>query len=893
VCRGMNLTGMSYLSMLRAGFHLWQFGLVSMPHPVGTHHSIPWELGMLQHSFGRFIAPIFLVFAVPPGLIAQGPATAENDVLLRTGYVTSPERGLNSRGRSSLPKDSLEAAWLGGELQLPVADQAESPSAAELAPWKKIEVDENGNFTGRELAAGWLVSYVEVPDEGIWLLSAQGHSNVRINGIARVGDIYSNGMTELPVLLKAGKNTLIFAGSRGRIAARLRPVEKKLALSLRDTTFPHVIRGESEPLWGALMVVNSTNENQSGLRLRVNGDGFEETVVNVPVLPPLGIRKIGFSVTPIADSAVFANRETNSAKLKIDLLPQPTLDKKAIIELDTVEITLGVRDAIQHHRRTFVSQIDGSIQYYGVVPPVEGSLKSDERPALFLTLHGAGVEGEGQAACYSPKPNGYVIAPTNRRVFGFDWEDWGRWDALEVLDQAARRFQTNPRRTYLTGHSMGGHGSWHIGSLFPERFAAIGPSAGWISFSSYAGGSSTASEDPITQMLRRGVSASDTLARVHNMATQGVYILHGDADDNVPVGQARTMREELAKFHPDFVYKEQPGAGHWWGNACVDWPAMFSFFDSHQLPEPEQVNRIDFSTPAPHVSSGSYWAQLQSQHHQSLLSRMELQLDRGKRYLSGKTTNVRGLKLNLEQMKSPENVGDNAVLTIDIDGSKLENIAIAGKQSLCLERNESGWSVVEEDHNPFHKTGRNGSFKEAFNHRFILVYGTGGGPEENEWMLSRARYDAETFWYRGNGSVDIVSDQEWKGFAEENRSVIVYGNASVNEAWKELLVDSPIALERGEWRIPGEASVSDVAVLMVRPRPGSEVASVGAIGGTNLRSMRSTNRIPIFSSGTGYPDVLIVSPDYLERGAEAVVLTGYFGHDWSFELGEWVRNEEK
>jgi hypothetical protein len=57
--------------------------------------------------------------------------------------------------------------------------------------------------------------------------------------------------------------------------------------------------------------------------------------------------------------------------------------------------------------------------------------------------------------------------------------------------------------------------------------------------------------------------------------------------------------------------------------------------------------------------------------------------------------------------------------------------------------------------------------------------------------------------------------------------------------------------------------------------------------------MRSTNRIPIFSSGTGYPDVLIVSPDYLERGAEAVVLTGYFGHDWSFELGEWVRNEEK
>jgi hypothetical protein len=206
-----------------------------------------------------------------------------------------------------------------------------------------------------------------------------------------------------------------------------------------------------------------------------------------------------------------------------------------------------------------------------------------------------------------------------------------------------------------------------------------------------------------------------------------------------------------------------------------------------------------------------------------------------------------------------------------------------------LERKETGWSIVEEDRNSAHKTGRNGNFKEAFNHRFVLVYGTGGNPEENEWMLARARYDAETFWYRGNGSVDVVSDQEWKGVAEQNRSVIVYGNASINAAWKELLVDSPVAVERGSLRVPGEASGSESAVLMIRPRPGSDVASVGAIGGTNIRSMRSTNRIPIFSSGTGYADLLIVSPDYLEKGIEAVPLTGYFGHDWSFESGEWSR----
>src|SRR5262249_29261570 len=97
------------------------------------------------------------------------------------------------------------------------------------------------------------------------------------------------------------------------------------------------------------------------------------------------------------------------------------------------------------------------------------------KPALFLTLHGAGVEAIGQADAYAPKTWGHLVAPTNRRPFGFDWEDWGRLDAMEVLELARKELGTDPQRTYLTGHSMGGHGVWHLGATFPDRFAAIGP----------------------------------------------------------------------------------------------------------------------------------------------------------------------------------------------------------------------------------------------------------------------------------------------------------------------------------------------------------------------------------------------------------------------------------
>ena len=58
------------------------------------------------------------------------------------------------------------------------------------------------------------------------------------------------------------------------------------------------------------------------------------------------------------------------------------------------------------------------------------------------------------------------------------------------------------------------------------------------------------------------------------------------------------------------------------------------------------------------------------------------------------------------------------------------------------------------------------------------------------------RFDAETFWYRGNGSVDIVSDARFLESGREqefrDRNVIVYGHAESNGTWPVLLGESPV-----------------------------------------------------------------------------------------------------
>ncbi len=155
-----------------------------------------------------------------------------------------------------------------------------------------------------------------------------------------------------------------------------------------------------------------------------------------------------------------------------------------------------------------MSGIDRSVQYFGVVPmaagdPARSVQTPGAKPALVLTLHGAGVEGIGQARAYKPKDWAVIVAATNRRPYGFDWEDWGRLDALEVLGEARRLFGTDPARTYLTGHSMGGHGTWQIGATVPGPWAAIAPSAGWHSFSSYGGGAAFKDPSPVEKMLLR------------------------------------------------------------------------------------------------------------------------------------------------------------------------------------------------------------------------------------------------------------------------------------------------------------------------------------------------------------------------------------------------------
>jgi len=809
---------------------------------------------------------------------------------------------IGSYGRAALPTDLLAWQLAQGTMAEPRVGTVIGKNAKgdDLA-WAAVEAGKDGAIENRALAGGYLFIVVNSDAARTMILDATGFYEAWINWELRGGEKYGADYLRDPVRLAKGRNVMLFRCERGRLKGRLYEPPAAISFTDKDMTLPDLIIGEAGPVWAGLRLINATGERLERVEIITRaGDKESRTSVETSVAP-FFTQKLAVRLD------VMTPREEGTVKIEIRARAKAG---RRTIETPPFPLELKVVAATSHHSRTFVSPTDGSVQYFGVAPLVPagpastGTGSAPAKPALVLTLHGAGVEGIGQARAYKPEDWCWIVAATNRRPYGFDWEDWGRLDALEVLDEATRLYDPDPARIYLTGHSMGGHGTWQVGASVPGPWAAIAPSAGWRSFTSYGGGVTYKDATPVEKMLLRANDPSETVELARNFLHYGIYILHGDQDDNVPVTEARFMRELLGKFHPDFAYYERPGAGHWWGNECVDWPPLFEFLREHARPADGDVKRVEFVTANPGIASRSRWVEVLSQIKPLAYSRVAIERDEAGRMFKGTTENVERLAVDLLPLAAAAaKDGGGAVgsaagskegdtLAIELDGSKIEAPRTAEMTRIYLERSEKGWALIPTPSLALKGPHRSGGFKDAFRHRFVFVYGTRGDDAEDFRAFNKARCDAETFWVRGNAGVEILPDTAFDPAKFTDRSVILYGNADTNGAWAKLLAGSPVEIRNGRARV-GEKRYTgkDYAAYFVRPRFGSDTASVGVVAWTGPAGWVAASPVQHFVSGAGFPDLLFFSAETLRSGTSGVRAIGWFGDDWSLERGDIVWND--
>ena len=808
-----------------------------------------------------FIGLIFSLcltgFAAEPHIFRSGLALSQSHNYSRTAVYTDQVAHLLSSGNFKTPSAN-DAAFVNAQ-GVPVN-------------WTEINAGADNRFRDRSLGAGYLYLTYNADREQNALLHISGNNMVYVNGEPRGGDLNADGFHYLPIKLKKGLNGFIVRGSRssaGGIFAELVFDNTPLFINPKDPTLPIIVTGHKENIdkMGAVVVVNNTEKWQKNLQIRCILAGKERTA-GLPAIPPMTVRKVRFDMDA---SAIAAKGRRNVAQLEL-------MDKGKVVHVETVNIE-SVSEG-EDYCETFISRIDGSVQYYAVSPQLAGGASP---PALFLSVHGAGVEAINQARAYESKPEGVLVAPTNRRPRGFNWEDWGRIDGMEVFAIAKKRFSPDPARIYLTGHSMGGHGTWFLGAHYAGQWAAIAPCAGYPTLMTYGsadGPVPSEARNEIEKILLQASNASNVIEMAGNYNSAGVYIFHGDSDRTVSVQFARQMRDLLSKTTKDLNYYEYPGGSHWWSNESVDWQPLFDYFGWHTIPSGNKVNIIDFTTANPAISSQHYWVSVLQQQQPLKYSRIKLSRSTDGKTIGGTTENIALLSLALDNLKN----GDALQLTLD--GQEITFVAKSDNDVLYLRRAQTGgWQTVGAPLTVKEKSAtRNGTFKEPFDNRMVYVYGTTGTKEENAWSFNKARYDAEIWYYRGNGAVDIVPDKDFKPADYPDRGVILYGNASTNAAWKSLLNDCPIQAIKGQLQVGDKTYTGNhIAAYFMWPRADSRTAGIAVVCGTGIEGMKAADANQYFTGGSGFPDFMIFSSKIMLQGLDGILEAGFFDNNWSLK----------
>lgn len=178
----------------------------------------------------------------------------------------------------------------------------------------------------------------------------------------------------------------------------------------------------------------------------------------------------------------------------------------------------------------------------------------------------------------------------------------GDSDVLHAIAEAKRLFNVDDDRVYLTGDSMGGWGTWNVGTRHPDLFAAIAPVFGGSDYHVDLSEEDLAKLTPLDRFINEKDSS---WAMADGLLNTPIFVHHGDADQSVKVDYSRWGVRMLQRWGYNVRYHEYPGRIHEAllnnsnANLSIEW-----FLQYRRNPNPSHV-RI---RSAELRNASAYWA---------------------------------------------------------------------------------------------------------------------------------------------------------------------------------------------------------------------------------------------------------------------------------------------
>ncbi len=198
---------------------------------------------------------------------------------------------------------------------------------------------------------------------------------------------------------------------------------------------------------------------------------------------------------------------------------------------------------------------DRNIVYFVQLP--KGTAAGAGRWPLLVFLHGRGESGGGlrRVAVHGPIKASVgmddfpflVVAP--HLPVDVSWDpEW----VTAVVGDAMSRWPVDRDRVYLTGLSLGGHGTWDTAARYPDMFAAIAP-----------------------------VSGRGDQERACSLAGLPIWSFHGVLDDIVAASDNQAMVDAVRRCGGEPGLTLYPDTGHDAWTGTYDDPRLYAWLLSH------------------------------------------------------------------------------------------------------------------------------------------------------------------------------------------------------------------------------------------------------------------------------------------------------------------------
>ena len=473
----------------------------------------------------------------------------------------------------------------------------------------------------------------------------------------------------------------------------------------------------------------------------------------------------------------------------------------------------------------YVSQVDGSVQPYGLIIPksydptkpirLDVVLHGSTKPVGMSELRFMARFDEGDGENVSPPDQPFIeLHPLGRVENCYRWS--GETDVFEAIANVSERFKIDRDRIVLRGMSMGASGTWHLGLKHPSYFAALGPYCGYVDTHKF-------SETPLPNFVKvgplpehqeLGLHMLDSIDYAANAGVVPAIACMGEKDiffdAHVIMGEAM-KREGLTMTN-----LISPGTGH--VIDPVTHAEQMRRITEHVASAPRQPRELRFVTWTLKYNR-CHWLEVLGLDRHYARAEIRAKLDD-----------------KVLVIDEPQNINRFAVLGLRLPTTP--NTVRIGKDefafhqnfakfdgAVIFQRHGDQWQLDDKGGAAQHagkRRGQQGPIDDAFTTRFLCVRGTGqpwNAAAQAYADLSLNRF-ADEWHHYFRGELPVKDDVAVTEDDVQRRNLILFGDPGSNSWIAKVMPHLPLTWSKESLTFGGqEYSATDHLPALISSSP--------------------------------------------------------------------------